>query len=104
MIPAMTAFQSSPDRGRGPARNMRVRRALEEVGQPYDVHPLSFEAMKKPAHLALHRRPSPNPWPMIRETTILARFNINSRRRGRSGRMHAHGQGAWSDRRCSQPL
>ncbi|WP_380874353.1 glutathione S-transferase [Sphingomonas sp. DBB INV C78] len=54
MIPTITAFESSPDRGRGLARDMRVRWALEEVGQPYDVRLLSFAAMKEPAHLALH--------------------------------------------------
>ena len=50
----ITAFEQSPDRGRGLARDMRVRWAFEEVGQPYDVRLLSFEAMKEPAHLALH--------------------------------------------------
>lgn len=54
MIPTITAFERSPDRGRGLARDMRVRWALEEVGQPYDVRLLSFEAMKEPAHTALH--------------------------------------------------
>jgi len=52
--PVITAFESSPDRGRGLARDMRVRWALEETGQPYDVRLLSFAAMKQPAHLALH--------------------------------------------------
>lgn len=50
----ITAFESSPDRGKGQARDMRVRWALEEVGQPYDVRLVSFAAMKQPAHLALH--------------------------------------------------
>jgi glutathione S-transferase len=54
MTPTITAFESSPDRGRGLARDMCVRWALEEVGQPYDVRLLSFGAMKEPAHLALH--------------------------------------------------
>ncbi len=54
MIPTVTAFERSPDRGRGLARDMRVRWALEEVGQPYEVRLLSFKAMKEPAHLALH--------------------------------------------------
>lgn len=54
MIPTITAFEQSPDRGRGLARDMRVRWALEEVGQPYEVRLLSFKAMKEPAHLALH--------------------------------------------------
>lgn len=52
--PTITAFEQSPDRGRGLARDMRVRWALEEVNQPYEVRLLSFEAMKEPAHLALH--------------------------------------------------
>lgn len=50
----ITAFENSPDRGKGQARDMRVRWALEEVGQPYDVRHVSFAAMKDPAHLALH--------------------------------------------------
>jgi glutathione S-transferase len=53
-MPTITAFASSPDRGRGHARDMRVRWALEEVGVAYDVRLLSFEAMKQPPHLALH--------------------------------------------------
>lgn len=53
MTPTITAFESSPDRGKGLARDMRVRWAFEEVGQPYDVRLVSFEAMKQPAHLAL---------------------------------------------------
>lgn len=54
MVPTITAFERSPDRGRGLARDMRVRWALEEAGQPYEVRLLSSEAMKAPAHLALH--------------------------------------------------
>jgi glutathione S-transferase len=50
----ITAFERSPDGGRGLARDTRVRWALEEVGQPYEVRPVSFRAMKQPAHLALH--------------------------------------------------
>jgi glutathione S-transferase len=53
MTPTITAFESSPDRGRGLARDMPVRWALEEVGQAYDVRLVSFKAMKEPAHLAL---------------------------------------------------
>lgn len=53
MIPTITAFRSSPDRGRGLSRDMRVRWALEEVGQPYEVRLLSFDEMKEPAHRAL---------------------------------------------------
>lgn len=52
-IPTITAFKSSPDRGRGLARDMRVRWALEEVGRPYNVQLVTFEEMKKPAYLAL---------------------------------------------------
>ncbi len=54
MIPTLTAFEHSPDRGRGLARDMRVRWALEEVGQPYEVRLVSFAEMKQPAHRALH--------------------------------------------------
>lgn len=54
MTITITAFERSPDGGQGMARDMRVRWALEEVGQPYDVRLLSFTAMKEPAHLALH--------------------------------------------------
>jgi glutathione S-transferase len=54
MSMTMTAFEQSPDRGRGLARDMRVRWAFEEVGQPYEVRLVSFKAMKEPAHLALH--------------------------------------------------
>jgi glutathione S-transferase len=54
MTITITAFERSPDRGRGLARDMRVRWALEETGQAYDVRLVSFEAMKAPAHLALH--------------------------------------------------
>jgi len=54
MIPTITAFERSPDRGKGQARDMRVRWALEEVGQPYRVRLVSFSAMKEPAHCALH--------------------------------------------------
>lgn len=54
MTITITAFEKSPDRGRGLARDMRVRWALEEVGEPYEVRLLSFNAMKEPAHLALH--------------------------------------------------
>jgi glutathione S-transferase len=54
MTPTITAFAASPDRGRGLARDTRVRWALEEVGLPYDVRLLSFGEMKQPAHLALH--------------------------------------------------
>jgi glutathione S-transferase len=54
MTPTITAFERSPDRGKGLARDMRVRWALEEVGQPYDVRLVSFREMKEPAHRALH--------------------------------------------------
>ena len=54
MTPIITAFESSPDRGKGLARDMRVRWALEEAGVPYEVRLVSFRAMKEPAHLARH--------------------------------------------------
>jgi glutathione S-transferase len=54
MTPTIAAFESSPDRGRGLARDMRVRWALEEVGLAYQVRLVSFSAMKEPAHRARH--------------------------------------------------
>jgi glutathione S-transferase len=54
MIPTITAFERSPDHGKGLARDMRVRWAFEEVGQPYEVRLVSFSAMKEPEHRALH--------------------------------------------------
>ena len=54
MKPIITAFERSPDRGQGLARDMRVRWALEEAGMPYDVRLVSFAGMKAPAHLALN--------------------------------------------------
>ena len=54
MTITITAFERSPDRGRGLARDMRLRWALEEAGQPYEVRFLSFGAMKEAAHRALH--------------------------------------------------
>ncbi|WFU89370.1 glutathione S-transferase family protein [Rhizobium sp. CC1099] len=54
MTITITAFERSPDGGKGLARDMRVRWAFEEVGEPYEVRLLSFKAMKEPAHLALH--------------------------------------------------
>jgi glutathione S-transferase len=53
MTPIITAFERSPDGGKGLARDMRVRWALEEVSQPYEVRLISFGAMKEPAHRAL---------------------------------------------------
>lgn len=54
MTITITAFEKSPDRGKGLARDMRVRWALEEVGQPYDVHFVSFKTMKEAEHRARH--------------------------------------------------
>jgi glutathione S-transferase len=54
MTPTITAFKQSPDGGKGLARDMRVRWALEEVGQPYEVRLVSFSEMKESAHRALH--------------------------------------------------
>lgn len=54
MTHTITAFERSPDGGMGLARDTRVRWAFEEVGQPYEVRPVSFAAMKQPAHLELH--------------------------------------------------
>ena len=54
MTITITAFERSPDGGKGLARDTRVRWALEEAGQRYEVRLVSFRAMKEPAHLALH--------------------------------------------------
>jgi glutathione S-transferase len=54
MTITITAFERSPDGGKGLARDTRVRWALEEAGLPYEVRLLSPRAMKEPAHLALH--------------------------------------------------
>jgi len=51
--PTITAFERSPDRGKGLARDMARSLALEEVGQPYDVRLLSFSEMKESAHRML---------------------------------------------------
>jgi glutathione S-transferase len=50
MKPVITAFRDSPDLGMGQARDMRVRWALEEVGQDYDVRLLSMTELKAPPH------------------------------------------------------
>jgi glutathione S-transferase len=52
-LPTITAFKASPDRGRGHARDFRVRWAFEEVGQPYNVQLVTFDEMKQPAYRAL---------------------------------------------------
>jgi len=54
MSPTIPAVAQSPDGGAGLARDMRIRWALEEVGQTYDVRLLSFREMKEQAHLARH--------------------------------------------------
>jgi glutathione S-transferase len=54
LIAVITAFERSPDGGMGLARDSRVRWALEEVGQPYEVRLVSLRAKEEPAHLRLH--------------------------------------------------
>ncbi len=54
MKPIITVFANSPDQGRGLARDMTVRWALEEVGQPYEVRLVSFADMKQAEHLRRH--------------------------------------------------
>lgn len=51
--PTITAFERSPDGGKGLARDTRVRWAFEEVEQPYAVRLVSFSRMKEPAHRLL---------------------------------------------------
>lgn len=53
MSPTITAFKASPDRGRGLARDMQVRWALEELGLSYDTRLVTFAQMKEAEHLAL---------------------------------------------------
>lgn len=48
----VTVFEKSLDQGQGLARDMRVRWALEEIGQPYEVREVPWEKFKEPAHLA----------------------------------------------------
>jgi glutathione S-transferase len=54
MTITITAFDRSPDGGKGLARDTRVRWALEEAGLAYEVRRVSFAALKETAHLALH--------------------------------------------------
>jgi glutathione S-transferase len=54
MTITVTAWDRSPDGGAGLARDTRVRWALEEVRQPYEVRPVSLRAKQEPAHLRLH--------------------------------------------------
>lgn len=54
MTITITAFEKSPDGGKGLARDTRVRWALEEVGQPYDVRLVSFQGRQEHPHLGLH--------------------------------------------------
>src|ERR1700748_2984140 len=53
MTITITAFEHSPDGGKGLARDTRVRWALEEAGLHYEVRLVSFQAMKETAHLAI---------------------------------------------------
>lgn len=52
MQPVITAFDWVPDFARGQVRDLRVRWALEEVGQPYRVRYLSQGEQKAPPHRA----------------------------------------------------
>ena len=54
MTPTITAFKDSPDKGKGLARDMRVRWALEEIAQPYTARLVSMVALKRREHLALN--------------------------------------------------
>jgi glutathione S-transferase len=54
MTVIITAWDRSPDGGMGLARDTRVRWALEEVGQPYDVRFVSLRTKQEPAHVRLH--------------------------------------------------
>jgi glutathione S-transferase len=50
--PLVTAYNWSPDKGAGLVRDMRVRWALEEVGQAYDVRYLDWGEQKAAPHRA----------------------------------------------------
>jgi glutathione S-transferase len=54
MTIVITAFERSPDGGTGLSRDSRVRWALEEVGQRYEVRRVSVRAKTEPPHLRLH--------------------------------------------------
>ena len=54
MRPTVTAFANSPDHGEGHSRDFRVRWALEEVGQPYDVRLVPMDELKQAEHRARH--------------------------------------------------
>ena len=54
MTIVITAFDRSPDGGLGLARDTRVRWALEEVGQPYEVRFVSLQTKTEPEHLRVH--------------------------------------------------
>src|SRR5205823_6755674 len=54
MTITITAFDRSPDGGQGLARDTRVRWALEEAGQPYEVRLVSLQAKTEPPHLRVH--------------------------------------------------
>lgn len=54
MTITITAFDRSPDGGKGLARDTRVRWALEETGQPYEVRLVPHREMKEAAHMRLH--------------------------------------------------
>lgn len=85
MMPVITAFERSPDGGKGLARDTRVRWALEEVGQAYEVHLVSFKAMKEPAHRAIHpfgQIPTYEEGDLALFETGAIIFHIAERRRG----------------------
>ncbi len=52
MEPIVSVFDQSPDGGRGLARDMPVRWALEEAGRSYGIRRLSFAAIKEAEHIA----------------------------------------------------
>jgi glutathione S-transferase len=85
MTITITAFERSPDGGKGLARDMRVRWALEEVGQRYEVRLVSFRAMKEAAHLALHpfgQIPTYEEGPLVLFETGAIVFHIAQRHAG----------------------
>src|SRR5579864_8329755 len=95
MTVVITAFERSPDGGKGLARDTRVRWALEEVGQPYEVRLVSFRAMKEPAHLSLHpfgQIPTYEEGGLVLFETGAIVFHIAERHAGLLPKMPAHGR------------
>ena len=49
-MPTLTTFRAVPSFAVGHVRDLRVRWALEEAGEPYDVRLIGFEEKESPAY------------------------------------------------------